>query len=100
MSESQPMESRCCEYDGIVLAFFQFAETRIDIPADSLNIEIRPQNPQLSCPAAGTSTDHGTVRYLTEWISYDRVARIFALRYRSEGEALPHLSGQVLQAVN
>jgi hypothetical protein len=38
MSESQPMESRGCEYDRIVLAFFHFAQTGIDIPPDRLNI--------------------------------------------------------------
>src|SRR6185437_4436737 len=47
VAPAETPQSRGRQHDGIVLAFFYFADARVDVAANGLNIEIRPHAPQL-----------------------------------------------------
>jgi hypothetical protein len=66
MSESKPAQSCSGEHNGIILALFQFPKPRIDISADRLNVQIRPENSKLCRSTPGTGTYGGAVRNLIE----------------------------------
>src|SRR6185312_1059304 len=97
---AEPLESRGCEHDGVILASFDFVDARVDVAADRADVEIRPQPFQLRDASKRTRADHGARLQIAQLAADDRVVRFSPLRDGSEREAFGQLSRQVLHAVD
>ena len=54
---TQTLQPRCGQYDGVIFPLLKFAQPRIDITAQGMNVQISPNGLQLSlAPQAGRST--------------------------------------------
>lgn len=100
MFEIQAAQAGHRQQNGIVVAFFQLAETRIDVTADGLDDEIGPQNFKLSGTASGTRADNRTLSQIIEAAAEKGIARIFALWDGGDRKSQRSFGGQVFEAVD
>ena len=59
--QAQPLQPRCRQHDGVVLAFVELAQPGADIAAQLLDLQVRPQLAQLGLTAQRCGADHRAV---------------------------------------
>jgi hypothetical protein len=98
--ETKAAQAGYRQQNGIVAAFFQLAETRIDVAAHGLDDEIRPEDFELSGAAPGTGTDNRAGAQILKAAADHGVARVFPFGDGGDRESRRSFRGQVFQAVH
>ena len=98
IAEPEPLQAGRGQHDGVVLAFVELAQPRVDVPAQRLDRQGRLEREQLRAPAHRRRPDPhpGLERPRTA----ERVARILALRIRADREPFDVRRGHVLSGVH
>ncbi len=101
--QTQALEARGREHDGVVLAFVELAQAGIEVAAQRLDVEVGAQRLQQHLPAQAGGADHGTLGQVGQAGVAGRdegIARILALHHAGQLEALGQLHGNVLERMH
>ena len=100
----EAVETGAGQDQGVALAFFELAQTRVDtLPRSSTNCEIGPQREQLGAAARAGGADAAVLRQSVQRpkrLADEGVAGIGARRNSGEGEAGVKLGRQVLERMH
>ncbi len=100
---AQAVQPGCCENDRVVFSLLEFAQPRVDVATQGMNIEIGTHGLQLRLPPqAGRSNARRLRQFLKARIlaRAERVSRIFSCRYGSDFESRRKIGGQVFQRMH
>ena len=99
----QALEPGGGQDDSVVLAFVQFAQPRIQVAAQGLNVQIRPQGLEQHQPAQAGSADHRALRQLGQRckVGGDKgIVRVFALQHTGQRKTFGQIHWHVFQRMN
>mmetsp|Transcript_15050 Transcript_15050/g.35640 ORF Transcript_15050/g.35640 Transcript_15050/m.35640 type:complete len:285 (-) Transcript_15050:548-1402(-) len=103
LPQAQALETGSGQHDGVVAALIELAQPGIEVAAQRLDAQVRPQVQQLRHAAQAGAADDGALGKLGERrivVRDEGVARVFALQHGGEHEALRQLHRHVLQRVH
>jgi hypothetical protein len=103
MFKIQSLHARCCKYERVKIFGFEFFKTRIQIPADGLDNDIRSGMPQLGAAPQAAGADNAARRHFRESGSGagdEYIHRIFAFGDRTDAQSRWNVSGHILHAVH
>ena len=103
LAQAQALEAGGRQHDGVVLAFIELAQARVEVAAQWLDFQVRAQRVQQHLAAQARRADHGALRQLAQagiaWRNKG-VARVFALHHAGQGKAVGQHHGHVLERVH
>jgi hypothetical protein len=87
------------QHDGVILAFIELAQARVQIAAHRLDPEVGPHPAQLRRAPQRAGAQPGARRQVRQPPAYQGIARIFPRRNRGQHQARRQLRRQILQTV-
>jgi hypothetical protein len=103
LAHLQTLEARCRQHNARVLTFIKFAQTRVQVATQGLDLQIGPQGPQQHGAAQARCAHHSTLRQVFQTGVLRRnpsIPRVFALHHAGQLKALGHVHGHVLERVH
>ena len=91
------------QHDRIKLAFVELAQPSVQVAAQRLHLQVRPQRTELHHPPQAGGADAGALRQFGQrrkLVGHERVARIFALQHGRQLEAFGQVHRHVLQRMH
>lgn len=99
----EPVKTGAGEHEGVTLAFFQLAQTGINVAAQCDELEVRPEAEELCATAGAGGANACVFRQCVqgpEWLTDEGVTGVCAGWDGGEGEAGIEHSGQVFEGVD
>ena len=99
----QALEAGRGQHDGVVLTFVELAQPRVQVAAQGLNAQVRPQGLEQHQPAQARSADHRALRQGRQagvGVGDKRVTRVFALHHAGQRKAGRQIHGHVFERMH
>ena len=103
LAHLQPFEARCGQNNRVVLAFVELAQTGVEVAAQGLNLQVRPQGLQQHLAAQAGGAHHRTLRQRFQAGVARRnegVMGVFSFHHAGQCEAFRKLHRHVFERVH